>query len=303
MSGLVEFVMASALFSGHALEICENEVGEVATVATFQQAEHGDAKVGEGLAEPVKILGQQGAFGERVAGVGIEAGGDGDEIGLKTFQIVEGALQGGAVEFARGGGGDGIVETIFSAMGRAGVRVGGELMHGKEGDAGMIQEDVFGAVAVMYIEIKYGDAMGTGGGGLQRGDGDVIEVAKAHGIMAGGMMAGWAHEAENVLAGAGEAEGIERSADGSAGETGNALKEGSVGIKILGDGEAREHLGGMGAENGDIVDEGGCRPMEGKIGLIFEVFDGSGDAQGTFGMTGLRVAGAFFIRDDGHEKI
>ena len=87
-------VSGSTLAPGRvALEFARAHAGEkIATVAAFQQAEHGDAEVGEGFAEPVKIPGQQRAFSERVAGVGIEAGGDSEEIGLKTFQIMEGAV-------------------------------------------------------------------------------------------------------------------------------------------------------------------------------------------------------------------
>src|SRR2546430_12089477 len=62
------------------------------------------------------------------------------------------------------------------------------------------QQNVFGAVAVVNIKIKDGDAFDSGGQRLECRDRDVAEITKAHDAVARGVMPGRTHEAENGFA-------------------------------------------------------------------------------------------------------
>ena len=57
-----------------------------------------------------------------------------------------------------------------------------------------------GAVAVMHVEIDHRHALGAVlGAGMQRGDGDDVEQAEAHGAGRLGMMARRPHGAEGIV--------------------------------------------------------------------------------------------------------
>jgi hypothetical protein len=91
------------------------------------------------------------------------------------------------------------------------------LVDGDEEGAGLVEEDVLGTVAVVDVEVEDGNALDAPGAGGECGDGGVVEVAEAHGAVAGGVVTGRAHEAEGGLAGEGELEGGEGGGCGAAG--------------------------------------------------------------------------------------
>ena len=64
-------------------------------------------------------------------------------------------------------------------------------------------DDVFGAVAMVHIEVDDGDALEAAHVERMAGcDGDVVEEAEAHRLVAGRVVAGRPHRAEGVLDGA-----------------------------------------------------------------------------------------------------
>ena len=65
-----------------------------------------------------------------------------------------------------------------------------------EGDPRIPSHNGFGAVAVMRVEIPDGDALGAAGQCVERGHGDVIEKAKTHRLVAGGVMPRRTHQAK-----------------------------------------------------------------------------------------------------------
>ncbi len=79
--------------------------------------------------------------------------------------------------------------------------------------AWLIQQDVLGAVAVMHVKIKNYRPFCARRDRFQRRNGDVVQVAKAHGMFARGMMAGRSHQAENHFPAARPLHGLQRSAD------------------------------------------------------------------------------------------
>ena len=95
----------------------------------------------------------------------------------------------------------------------------GLLVNGKVRDAGSVEQDGFGAVAMMHVEIKNGDTLCARGRRFKHGDGDVVQIAEAHGMFLRGVMAGRAHEAENPFARAGGVHRVHSSRSGSAGVT------------------------------------------------------------------------------------
>ena len=116
------------------------------------------------------------------------------------------------------------------------------------------------------------------------------------------MMAGRAHEAENIFAGAGKFQSVERGGNGCARVTGNVFKEGRVGVEIFRHGEARAHFGRVGAEDLFIRHAARRNPGQDQFCLAFQPFDRGRDSLRAFGMAGARVADAVFIGDDGHAE-
>jgi len=81
----------------------------------------------------------------------------------------------------------------------AGVGIQGRLMTGGEQDPGFALEDRLRAVAVMDVEVGDGHALQpVDGKRMRRAHGHVVEQAKAHGAVRGGMVAGRAHRAEGA---------------------------------------------------------------------------------------------------------
>ena len=251
----------------------------------------------------MKILHLEHAAAERVAHVGVEPGGHGDEVGPVIFQIVERPVQHGAIRFARRARRDGIIETVVADIRRAGAGIKRIQVDGKKRDARPVEQDRLRAVAVMHVEIENRDALGAGGRGFERGDGDVVQVAKAHCPVAGGMMAGRPHQAENTFAPARGSQRVQRGGDGGAGVAGDIFVIRRVGIEILRLVQTREVLRGMGAQNLRVLAWPGSAQSIGSSVWLRNRASVSGDALGAFGMAGIGIAGAAFVGDDFHTKI
>jgi len=254
-------------------------------------------------AEPVEILDFEHLAGEGVADVGVKPGGDDEQIGLECFKVGEGVLKVGAVFGGGGGRWDGVVAAVGSAVAGAGAGVGGMLVDGDEEGAGLVEEDVLGTVAVVDVEVEDGDALDAPGAGGECGDGGVVEIAEAHGAVAGGVVTGRAHEAEGGLAGEGELEGGEGGGCGAAGVEVDLGQPCGVHVEVTGFFEALEVGDGVGAEEVLVGDLARLGPLEGEIGLLLEACFGGGNALGPLRVTRGVVTGATFIRDDRHGAV
>ena len=73
-------------------------------------------------------------------------------------------------------------------------------MNGNKGATRLVKQNVFRAVAVMNIEIKDSDPFAPCSTRFERGDGDGVEITKAHGLFPRGVMAWRTHQAEGRLA-------------------------------------------------------------------------------------------------------
>src|SRR6476660_742644 len=99
-----------SLLAIQARYIGEYKFRQIIAVTTFQHAEGGNLEVAERLAQPVVIFSFEGFIRQWIAGIGIEAGGDGNNVGFKTFQIIQCAGEYLAILGPRSAGGDGIIK-------------------------------------------------------------------------------------------------------------------------------------------------------------------------------------------------
>ena len=117
-------------------------------------------------------------------------------------------------------------------------------------------EDLLGAVAVVHIPIDHGHAFDRARGEQVRGgDRHVVEEAEAHGLRAGGVVAGRPDEANGgVQLAAGDARGgVEHAAGGEPGRRQRAGGHHGVGVEghtlrlglLIGGGEVVEQGRGM----------------------------------------------------------
>src|SRR5579859_6551922 len=128
----------------------------------------------------MKVFGFERLLRERVTGIGVEAGGDSKQIGLELFDGDECSRQNLAIFGARRCGRHREIETIVADIRAAGAGIAWELMDRKKGGAGLTKENVFGAVAVVNVEVEDGDFFCTGSQRFKDSDGDGIQVAEAH---------------------------------------------------------------------------------------------------------------------------
>ena len=152
----------------------------------------------------------------------------------------------------------------------------------------------------MDVEIKNGGAFRAGRQGFQHGDGDVVQIAKAHRPVAQGVVAGRAHEAENIFAVARGFQRIQRGGDGGAGKRDDVFVKRRVGVKILRFVQAGEMPRGVRAQNRRVIHAGRRRPNDGQFILAAQQVECAGDAGRAFGMALARIAGAAFVGDDFH---
>jgi hypothetical protein len=125
----------------------------------------------------------------------------------------------------------------------------------------------------------------------------VVEVAEAHDLVAGGVMAGRAHEGERNLAGNGGFGGEDGGPGGETGDFVDVFKVRSVGIEVVAGLDGMEVFGGMDAEEVGI---GGRLGFEPGVVAGPETRDGGGDALGAFGMAKGGVVEAARGVDDDH---
>ncbi len=169
----------------------------------------------------------------------VEAGRDDDQfraefLQLRQDDVFEGGAELGAAVF-RGQRriDDGVVLAAFAGGAGAGKQrhlVGRAIHHGRIGP-----EDILGAVAVMDVEIDDGGAPDPVFAlGVARGNGDVVEEAKAHRLVDLGMMAGRPHRHERVVVGAGHHRvgGRDRAADAAHDRFPGARRHRGVAVEI-----------------------------------------------------------------------
>lgn len=232
----------------------------------------------------MEVIGFEALLAEGVTGVGIESGGDGDEAGVKFLEVAEGFEGDIAVVMGGEAWGDGVIEAIIAAVAAAGAGVAGELVDGEEGDTWASDEDGFGSVAVMDIEVEDGDAFDSCGAGGEGGDGDGAEVAEAHGVFAYGVVAWGAEEGEALFVTEGAAEGAEGAADATAGVLGDLGVGGGIEVEVDLFFESFEVFGAMGAEEDFIIDGLGFEPFDVEVVLTAEFLDCFADSFGAFGV-------------------
>ena len=219
---------------------------------------------------------------------------------------------------AGGVGGDGPVAEARAEVVGAGAGVAGVLVDGGEEKVRrgrVCVENGLGAVSVVGVEIPDGDAADGGGSGcasggeivrgVERGEGDLVEVTEAHGLASGGVVAGRAQERESGGAvGEGVVRGGAGARDGTAGVVADAGEKRRVGVEVTGLGEAFEVRGGVGEEERRVGDGGGGRrDGEGPRGVGgAEVGGGADDARGLLGAQGGAVVGALRIVEKEHGR-
>ncbi len=144
-------------------------------------------------------MGVEAHLGDSFVAIGVEAGAEEEELWFEFVEAWDDFFgEGGAVGFVVAVGVEGDVESEtgaaadadFGFVAGAGVGAAGVLVEGDVEDIGAILEGVLGAVAVVSVEIDDGDA---GEFMLSDevfgGDGDVVEEAEAHGMVAFGVVA------------------------------------------------------------------------------------------------------------------
>ena len=106
-------------------------------------------------------------------------------------------------------------------------------MDGIECGVGNIEEDRFGSVAMMHVEVVDRDAFGAGRQGLQGGDRGGAEVTKSHRVIFRRMMARRTEQAEGDVAFAAFFERRQGSADAARGVIEDAGMRRGVSIEIF----------------------------------------------------------------------
>ncbi len=180
---------------------------EGAKVVAAFQAGH-DAAFALRLGKVHQLAGDPGVVGFHQAhlthivfAVGVEAGADEQHLRRESPQSGE-PLLGDNVAYpvALGVGRDGDVDHIRLLAFRTAVGVEGVLEEAHHQHPFIAAENVFGAVAVVHIEIDDGHAIQPAH--IERmacGNGDIAEKTESHGLIASGMMAGRADGAKGVV--------------------------------------------------------------------------------------------------------
>ena len=161
-------------------------------------------EVNDEFRHPAKVRILQHQAGQGVGAVGVEAGGNQDQIrpvGLDGGNPVP--LQGLAELRAGGAGRQGGVDDVGAANVCVAVGVVWVLEAGAHQHLGAILEDVHGAVAVVDVEVQNGQTvhLAQGAHGAQC---DAVVQTEAHGGCGLRMVAGWPHGAEGAPLGAGQ---------------------------------------------------------------------------------------------------
>ena len=263
-----------------------NKQREVFVIAPLEQRGGGDAVPGASFGQPAteqgEILGLQRHRRDRIARVGVEAGGDEDEVGLERDYGIERGPQRGHVRGPWRARGNGPVAGLRAEVLRAGAGVARVLVDGSEENAVATVQDRLGAVAMVGVEIpdrhppRPEVALRE-----ERGQRDLVEVAEAHRLGVRRVVAGRAHEREDRrLLFEGMARGLERSGDGATRMVADAGKEGRVRVEIARLREALQVGGRVGKQERVIGGERGlgCPPRPVRVGRA-EVFLRANDAR------------------------
>jgi hypothetical protein len=153
------------------------------------------------------------------------------------------------------------------------------------------------------IEIEHGNSLRPSGQSVQGGDGNVAEITKPHHFVPCGVMSGRAHETEDGFADAGLFKCEQGGASRKAGEGFDFGKPRGVRIKIVGNAQPGEVFGRMRAEQGFVGGGRRREPVDGKVGLRAQFFQGVRDARRAFRMSGTVIARAARVGDNLHRLI
>ena len=234
-------------------------------IATFQAGD--DASLAKApryffelLSHPDVVVFYQAHLAHIVFAVGIKASADENHLWLKGFEARQPhGLHQLAHLFALGVGGYGHVDHIAGRFLVAAVGVEGVLEEAAHQNMFVARQDVFCAVAVVYVKVNHSYALETSAlHSVQGGNGDVVEKAKAHGLVFAGVVAGGAHGAKGVfqLAVDDGISGGQRRAHAVASSSKSMGVDGGVGIQLGIVGAARLQLflqaAGQATQRGDI---------------------------------------------------
>lgn len=195
--------------------------------------EGGNGNLGKEVSKLLKIIGFQGFLGDGIIGVGIKSGGDAQKSRLMLHEAVEGFLDCFQVGLPGRVRGKRIIETVMSNIDRTRSRITRVLMNRGKVEVWAIDENGFGAVAMMNIEIKDCNGRNSLVKGFKGRNGDRIEVAESHGPVLSGMVTGRAHETEGNVPLFGQFKCPKSRSNGPAGVLGNVLIRWGISIKIM----------------------------------------------------------------------
>ena len=164
----------------------------------------------------------------------------------------------------------------------------------------LAEQDVFGAVAVVDVEVVDGNAFEALRARFQGGNRNGVEIAEAHCLIACGVMTGWSHQAETDFAGTGAVQSLQCATDGASRVIGDVRVSRRVGVEVGCRKKVFDMFGCMCTEQNGIVN--GQRVGPGEVECFFpaQFVDGARDALRPFGMAARGVFGATRVGDDFH---
>src|SRR5437879_4838093 len=168
----------AASLSIQPLQIGKNQLRQIIAITSLQQTESGHAQPTDRLAEPMIVLRLQRFLRQRIARIGVEARRHRDEFRLELFQTLKGLGKYAAIFLPWRARSDRKVETIVAHVRRAGAGITRILVNGEKRRARLVDQDGFGAVAVMHVKIVNRHPFDTRRQRFQDGDGDVVQIAK-----------------------------------------------------------------------------------------------------------------------------
>lgn len=151
--------------------------------------------------DPGEVIGVEMEVSQGVVGVGVEARRDENELGLEFFEGGNPiALDGFAKGRAAGAGREWSVDDMVADEVEISVGVVRVLEAGGDEHAGVVLEDIDGAIAVVHVEVEDGHALDVlvseGGGGSE---GDIVVETEAHAGIVFRVMSGRATTGEDSL--------------------------------------------------------------------------------------------------------
>src|SRR5580704_9437806 len=135
----------------------------------------------------------QSHFGERVFMVGVKAGRNQKEVRVKFEQTVKSLVNSRDMLFRISMCRDRPVEDILSRC-FAAARITGILVNRSKPDPLVTKNGRFSSVAMVCVEVPYGDLLAANRQSVMSGNGDRIQIAEAHCPRLSGMMTGRTHQ-------------------------------------------------------------------------------------------------------------